>query len=73
MKPSKIKYLRRYNLGDYQHEEFEVEYVFDELAGDESAPKAFMKAREDVNKCSTAYIKWQKEQSKKNAKEATES
>lgn len=65
MKPSRIKYVRRFNLGDFQHEELEVEYVFDDMASDDSAKKGFMAARDDVAKCSTQYLKAMKEKEKK--------
>lgn len=69
MKCSRIKYLRRFNLGDYQHEEFEVEYVMEENAPEDAAKKAFMVAREDCAKCSTVYLKAMKEKEATKAKQ----
>lgn len=59
MKPTRIRYARRFNLENYNHEEMEVEYALED--GDKATAKdAILAARKDVAETSTAYLKAQK-------------
>lgn len=60
MKPARIIFEKRYNTGNYEHENITVEYVFEE--GDSiTAAEGLLKARADVVQASTAYLKAMKE------------
>lgn len=56
MHVSKVSYLRRYNLGDYQHEEFNIEIQLEESEGFKEAHEALQKARKLFTVNSTKYL-----------------
>lgn len=56
MHVSKVSYLRRYNLGDYQHEEFNIEIQLEESEGFKEAHEALTKARKLFTVNSTKYM-----------------
>jgi len=60
MKPTRIRYMRRFNLENYNHEELEVEYSLEDGDG-KTAKDALLAARKDIAECSTAYLKAQRE------------
>lgn len=59
MKPTRIRYSRRFNLENYNHEELEVEYSL-EPESTETAKDAFLAARKDVAESSTLFLKAKK-------------
>lgn len=60
---SKIVYNRRFNLGDYQHEDITVEYAF-EIGDKTTLEEAILKVRQGVAVSNTLYLR-QKQQNKK--------
>jgi len=56
MNMSKVTYLRRFNLGDYQHEEFSAEVTMEEGESFAEAHEALGKLRKLFTVNSTKYI-----------------
>ena len=64
MKPTRVRYCRRINLENYNHEELEVEYVLEEGSKD-SAREVLLQARKDVAISTTSYLAAQKAKEQK--------
>ncbi len=57
--PTKVRYLRRFVLADYEHEELEMEigFALDSTSTMEEARLALENARDIISKTSMAYQK----------------
>lgn len=69
MNVSKVSYLRRFNLGDYQHEEFHCEIQLEEGESFKEAHEALTKARKLFTVNSAKYLAAKKDA--ENAKEGS--
>ena len=65
MNISKVSYTRKFNLGDYQHEEFTVEVSFDQEEGFKDAHEALINTRKLIVANTQKYL-----QAKKKEKES---